>query len=154
MATEFINNFNLNSNNSLTHLIDSISILDDNEPTILTNSHYYDNESFLKNKQIRNSDFLLLSLNCQSFNSSKFDQLLIFLDQLNASNICVSIIALQEIWFSEYFNLAARQIDGYEMIVVPSVCSKHGGLITYIHKLYAYVVKKMIILVLYGMVFL
>ena len=36
MSNEFINNINLNSVNSLTHLIDTISILDANEPTILT----------------------------------------------------------------------------------------------------------------------
>ena len=44
MSNEFINNINLNSNNSLTHLIDTIFILDDNEPTILNTSHYYDND--------------------------------------------------------------------------------------------------------------
>ena len=77
MSNEFINNINLNSNNSLTHLIDTMFILDDNEPTILDTSHFYDNDPFFKIKQIMNSDFLLVSLNCQSFNSIKFDQLIV-----------------------------------------------------------------------------
>ena len=77
MSNEFINNINLNSNNSLTHLIDTMFILDDNEPTILDTSHFYDNDSFFKIMQIMNSDFLLVSLNCQSFNSIKFDQLIV-----------------------------------------------------------------------------
>ena len=37
MANAFINNSDLNSNNSLTHLINDIVISDDNEPTILNN---------------------------------------------------------------------------------------------------------------------
>ena len=118
MANDFITNINLNPNNSLTHLINDISIFDDNEPTILNDSLYYDNNTFVKCKDIKNSKFLLLSLNCQSFNANKFDQLLFFLNQLNIYDVCANIIALQEVWFSEGFESTAYQITDYELIKI------------------------------------
>ena len=141
MANDFITNINLNPNNSLTHLINDISIFDDNEPTILNDSLYYDNNTFVKCKDIKNSKFLLLSLNCQSFNANKFDQLLFFLNHLNNYDVCANIIALQEVWFSEGFDSIAYQITDYELIAMPSKCSKHGGLIIYIHKSFSHSVK-------------
>ena len=73
MANDFINNDNLNNSNSLTHLVNDHSILEENEPTILNNSNYYDHDSFLNSKQIINSNFLMLSLDCQNFNSTKLN---------------------------------------------------------------------------------
>ena len=62
-------NRNLNKTNSLTHLIRDISETDDNEPEVISISQYYDNDTLLQNTQFVESDFLLLSLNCQSFNT-------------------------------------------------------------------------------------
>ena len=44
-------------------------------------------------------------------------------------------------WFSEGFDSIAYQITDYELITMPSKCSKHGGLIIYIHKSFSHSVK-------------
>ena len=56
-----------------------------------------------------------------------------FLGLLQNSDICISVVALQEIWFSECFDLAERQLSNYQLLAIPSECSKYDGLIVYIN---------------------
>ena len=62
MATDLINNKNLNSSNSLTHLISDYLSFEENEPVIIENSKYYDN-NFLFNFSFESQ--LLQFLNIQ-----------------------------------------------------------------------------------------
>ena len=65
----------------------------ENEPTILKDSHYVDNKALFKLQEVTCQFVFRLSLNCCSFSVDKFDELKLFIDQLNISS-CVSIIAL------------------------------------------------------------
>ena len=109
MASEFVFNSNLDSSNSLTHLIsDEFSML-------IQDSKYYDIYSLLDSKKIKHSEFLFLNLNCCSFSTFKYDQLLFFLDKLNETT-CVSVVALQETWFTSLTNLTAYETPDYQLI--------------------------------------
>ena len=50
MSRSFIDNTNLNSSNSLTYLASEVYTSDENEPSLLKNSKFYDNEQFSKSK--------------------------------------------------------------------------------------------------------
>ena len=80
----------------------------ENEPTILNDSYYFDDETFFKSKQITSHNVLLISLNCQSYNTINLVQLRIFLKQLDCNDACASIITLQDTWSSEIFNVISK----------------------------------------------
>ena len=46
MSSSFINNTNLNTSNSLTHLISDVYVSDENETALINTSDYYDDEQF------------------------------------------------------------------------------------------------------------
>lgn len=137
MASDFVNNINLDSNNSLTHLISEYFEIEENEPILLQNSKYYDKDMVINSKELKDNNFLFLSLNCCSFSTYKFDQLVVFLNELNQST-CVSVIALQETWFSDLLNLSEYEIPNYNIISIISHSSKHGGLVLYLHESFSY----------------
>ena len=90
--------------------------------------------------KIQNSELLIFSLNCLSF-ESKFNQLNIFINEINTKT-CVSIIfiALQETWLSELSDISVFQIPNYNIVSSVSKSSKHGGLIFYIHFSFSYTI--------------
>ena len=74
------------------------------------------------------------SLNVQSINSN-FDSLILVIESLKLNNIEFGTICLQETWLEEgadicQFNIS---IPNYSCISQGRSCSKHGGLITYVH---------------------
>ena len=75
---------------------------------------------------------IALILNCQSL-SAKFDELCIFLNTLEHK---IDIITLQETWYCEIYQYKLYEIKDYNYIATCAKSSKHGGLITYIHKDY------------------
>ena len=82
----FIHNTGLNKNNSLTHLLDTISPdMEDESNIIIERSKYYDDADFKDVLQQYNGNFRILSLNCQSINA-KYDKLKLFLDDVNTHN--------------------------------------------------------------------
>ena len=71
--------------------------------------------------------FSVLDLNIQSLNS-KFDSLLVFLNQLASRNFHFSAICLQETWINNKGILNSFNIHNYHVVHLP------GGLVIYVHK--------------------
>ena len=126
-----MSNSELNSHNSLTHLIDSISPNIDNEINLIEQSKYYSSDEF--NLQLRqlSGKLTMLSLNCQSLNA-KFDNLKLFLSSID-SNSPITLIVLQETWFKHTTDLNYFNIPDYTMISDYCRLSQHGGLVIYVH---------------------
>ena len=91
----FIHNIGLNENNSLSHLLETISPDMEDESNIIhvEQSRYYDDTDFHDALQQHNSKISILSLNCQSINA-KYDKLRLILDDINTFNP-ISIICVQ-----------------------------------------------------------
>ena len=107
----------------------------------MKHSHYYDWDG-LTNIMISNKDnFNLLSLNIQSIRA-KFDKLMCLLKYLEDNNCpSLSAICLQESWLSDTDDTSLLNIPGYNLIHQGTRCSKHGGLIIYLHEKFTYTKK-------------
>ena len=74
---KFINNQDLNEQNSFTHLLESINQESEEEVNPVNHSAYFSNNEFDGILRQNNSNLSILNLNCQSINA-KFDKLPIF----------------------------------------------------------------------------
>ena len=126
----------LNEKNSLPHLLDRISPEMENEASLIEHSKYYNDVEFRNVLHNTNSKISILSLNSQSINA-KFDQLKIFLDNINME--CpISVICIQESWTHEGIEMSQFSLPSYTMLFKNRRLSTHGGLIMYIHDDFAY----------------
>ena len=80
---------------------------------------------------------MIMSLKCQSINS-KYDNLIIFIEELKNVNFEFSVICVQESWLDCNADLSLFQINHYQCISKGKSSSKHGGLIIYLHEKYDY----------------
>ena len=135
-TNSFIHNMGLNEKNSLPHLLDRISPEMENEASLIEHSKYYNDVEFRNVLNNTNSKISILSLNSQSINA-KFDQLKIFLDNINME--CpISVICIQESWTHEGIEMSQFSLPNYTMLFKNRRLSTHGGLIMYIHDDFAY----------------
>ena len=135
-TNSFIHNMGLNEKNSLPHLLDRISPEMENEASLIEHSKYYNDVEFRNVLHNTNSKISILSLNSQSINA-KFDQLKIFLDNINME--CpISVICIQESWTHEGIEMSQFSLPNYTMLFKNRRLSTHGGLIMYIHDDFAY----------------
>ena len=135
-TNSFIHNMGLNEKNSLPHLLDRISPEMENEASLFEHSKYYNDVEFRNVLHNTNSKTSILSLNFQSINA-KFDQLKIFLDNINME--CpISVICIQESWTHEGIEMSQFSLPNYTMLFKNRRLSTHGGLIMYIHDDFAY----------------
>ena len=90
----FINNnmCNINSTNSLKHLLDD----SEEEFDTISASTYSDVNSLADLMSSNNSNFSILSLNVQSINA-RFDELKITIEHINQVHT-ISVICIQESW--------------------------------------------------------
>ena len=104
----------------------------DNEmPSLFTHSVYFDSDQTINFIKSKDNPLSLFSLNCQSLHA-KFDQLLIYTKLFDESHCPFSVICLQETWLKDNADLSLLQLEGYDLITVPSSCSAHGGVCMYI----------------------
>lgn len=125
----------LDNSHTLTDLLESNendSIFENNEPLLMQNSPYYNDNSFIKTLQDYNDNFSLMSLNCQSL-PAKFDILKCYLENYKKNNCVLSTLCLQETWLNENSDLSSLQINGYNLISKEKSCSAHGGVAFYLH---------------------
>ena len=135
-TNSFIHNMGLNEKNSLPHLLDRISPEIENEASLIEHSKYYNDVEFRNVLHNTNSKISIMSLNSQSINA-KFDQLKIFLDNINME--CpISVICIQESWTHEGIEMSQFSLPNYTMLFKNRRLSTHGGLIMYIHDDFAY----------------
>ena len=98
----------------------------------------YVDESTLKSViKLKQSDFKIISLNCQSL-YAKIDNLKIFLRNLDNQHVSIDAICLQESWLSDHSDLSLLELDGYQLISVAKHCSAHSGLVIYLNNKYQY----------------
>ena len=84
------------------------------------------------------NNFTILDINSQSLNA-KFDNLIIFLNELASSDTYFSVICIQETWITQDIaTIPHLQIPHYNVISFPATCSKHSGLAVYIHESFQY----------------
>ena len=86
-------------------------------------------KTFLK-KNITN--FTVLSTNIASINA-KYDELVLFVENLKQSNLQFSAIIIQESWLSQNDDVAFFTLDDYTCISQERISSTRGGLIIYLH---------------------
>ena len=114
-----------------------INVNDLDAPDNLISSPYYSPVE-LENKLKDTSEFLsVLSLNCQSLNA-KFDEIILFLEQLKVFSFEFSAICFQESWLKDDIDLSLYHIQNYSCVTQGYHCSKHGGLVIYLHNKYNY----------------
>ena len=110
-------------------LIDTLGAVqaDDEEPTVIVNSEYLDNQALIDVLKQKQTVFKVLSLNCQSL-FAKFDQLTVYLSMLQEEDCSFDAICLQETWVSRETDLSMFNLNGYKLISKHRTCSAHGGL--------------------------
>ena len=110
---------------------------DNNEPTLISNSCYYDNEQFLELLINRRGILKVLTLNCQSLNA-KIDNIRIFVDMIRDEHSNLDVICLQETWLGELDDNSHLQIEGFTLITKGKSCSAHGGVAIYLNNIFDY----------------
>ena len=98
-------------------------------------SLYYSDNDFIATLSNSNNPVAILSLNCQSI-SSKFDDILILVENVYQRNQNIDILCIQESWLGEHSHYSQYNIDGYDMYYQSSVCSSYTGLIIYVRSEY------------------
>ena len=136
----FIDNINLTSQNSLTHLLDFDEEYYEWMHSIKP-SLYYSDINFIKS--INTDSCTLISLNCQSLNA-KFPEIKLLLDTFGELNKPIHVLCLQETWIenSDLIDMAQFHVDNYQLVTKNRYASAHGGLAFYIHKSWNFKIRQ------------
>ena len=138
----FLDNNNLTSQNSLSHLLDFNDGCTDLTHCIQpSSSKYYSDGNFMS--KLNTNSCAIMSLNCQSLHA-KFSQIILLVDTFAENNTPIQVICLQETWFenSELIDLGLYQIENYHLVTKNRYASSHGGLACYIHRNWNYTVSR------------
>ena len=140
MANEincFADNMQLNSSNSLTHLLNT----DDNEElNVIRHSPYISDDQLLQYRSNTQNGLSVFRLNCQSL-LAKFDYIKLLIETFQLKNCALQVVCLQETWVSSDTDLSLYMIPGYHLISTSHYASSHGGLIMYLSKKWDYSIK-------------
>ena len=115
ITNAFIESTDLNENNSLPHLIQSISPDLENEINFIEHSKYYSDTDFINMYRETKSEITILNLNCCSLNA-RIDMLKIFLATIDEYTR-ISCITLQETWCDDSSDMSKFILPGYTMVV-------------------------------------
>ena len=126
-----LSNYGGISKNNLSNIL----ITDIDDPLI--HSPYCTPEDMCTALKNKHRDFTILSLNCQSL-QAKYNQLILFLENIRLRKIIIDAICLQETWLGENSDMSLLQIPNYSRISQNKHCSEHGGLMIYLHEKYQY----------------
>ena len=110
---------------------------DETDTATITYSPYVATDTLIQSMSKHKNKFTVLSINAQSINA-KFDALNILLDRLHEGNFSFSAICIQETWLEEHDDLSTFQLNGYKLINLGRICSKHGGLFIYLRNDFNY----------------
>ena len=112
---------------------------ENNVPSLLQQSQYYNHDSFVQLLQSKENVLKLISLNCQSLNA-KIDNIQILIESIRESTTDVDILCLQETWLDDSSDVSHLQIEGYCLISKSKSCSAHGGVAIYLKEMFDYTV--------------
>ena len=118
----FVNNTDLNEENSLTHLVEQLEHTHVGDVNPIQHSNYYNNEEFMGAHRQIDGKLSILNLNCQCINS-KFDKIKLFLEGINNNSMAISVITLQETWADSETDMNFFLIDP-NLSLDKSVCGK------------------------------
>ena len=127
--------------NDLNHIL-STFVDSEHEIENFCDSRYIelsDIKSVIKND---GKEFTVLTLNIQSINA-KFDNLYPVINNLSSIGLYFGAICLQGTWLSSDADVSLLHIPGYKLIHQGSKCTRHGGLIIYLHEEYTYKLRNM-----------
>ena len=133
----FVDDMQLNTTNSFTHLLDSENT---DELNVIRHSPYTSADELIESRLSSKNGLSILSLNCQSLRA-KFDYIRLLIDKFANSNCPLQVICLQETWFSSETDLSLYMIPGYHLISTGHYASTHGGLVIYLNKKWDYTIK-------------
>ena len=125
----FLSSFGDVTQNALMHNL-HLTHADEHNHLDIKHSSYYDSDQFLKLARTQTNDFSMLTTNIKSLNS-RYDKLIVYIEELRKINFKYSVICLQETWLSENDDLSPFQIEGYNCVSQVKSCSNKGGLILY-----------------------
>ena len=131
---KFVDNLQLNSLNSLTHLLNTE---DTDELNVIRHSPYISDDELIQSRLHNTNGLSILSLNCQSL-QAKFDYIKELIDKFCNGNHPLQVICLQETWFSANTDLSHYIIPGYHIISTGHYASNHGGLVIYLNDIWNY----------------
>ena len=108
--------------------------VDENEWDTTSCSPYVNLEQFSSYASSHTDNLSVLTLNCQSLNA-KFDTILLIIEMLaRESKFNFKLICLQETWHKDSDEATLFTLPNYHKpFDLPASCSKHGGLICYVH---------------------
>jgi exonuclease III len=124
--------------NAKNNLLNILKKIEDVDITISCSSEspYIDPTEFVTYISKFKNQFCILSVNIQSIRA-KFDALSVFIQSLANIDFYFSVICIQESWISSEFSCdVVYEIPGYKSFTLPSTCSTHSGLITYVLDIY------------------
>ena len=136
---EILRNIGGKSKSHLNGILDNFTDTDFEIDTF-SESPYIDIDSLSEQLIPHTKKLSVLSVNIQSINA-KFDKLLALITYLNDNNFMFSAICIQESWLKQGQATSLFQIPGYSLINQPKVYSEHGGLITYLKRVYTHNVR-------------
>ena len=102
--------------------------------------YYYDSYQFLKLARTHTNNFSILTTNIESLNS-KYDELIVYIEELRKINFKYSVICPRETRLSENDDLSPFQIEGYNCVSQRKSCSNKVDLLLYIDSKFTFETK-------------
>ena len=127
--------------NDLNHIL-STFVESEHEIENLCDSRYIELSDITSIIKDDGKHFIILTLNFQSINA-KFDNLYPVINNLSSIGLYFGAICLQETRLSSDADVSLLQIPGYKLIHQGSRCTRHGGLVIYLHEQYTYKLRNM-----------
>lgn len=125
---------------SLKHILDKKMYNENVRTQEIQHSSYYDTDNLKILADEYKDRLSIFSSNIQSI-YAKFNELEIFIEELNTINFKFNVICLQESWITDNSNLSQIQLPGYNCIIQGKSCSEKGGLVIYIDTRFKYEVQ-------------
>ena len=132
-----VDDMQLNTTNSLTHLLDPKKT---DELNVIRHSPYTSADELIESRLSCKNGLSILSLNCQSLRA-KFDYIRLLIDKFANNNCPLQVICLQETGVSSETDLSLYMIPGYHLISTGHYASTHGGLVIYLNKKWDHTIK-------------
>ena len=121
--------------NSLKHILDKK--IDNENVRTQEIQHSYDTDNLKILADEYKDRLSIFSSNIQSI-YAKFNELEIFIEDLNTINFKFNVICLQESWITDNSDLSQIQLPGYNCIIQGKHYSEKGGLVIYIDTRFKY----------------
>ena len=107
------------------------------EPKLLKQSPYYNIDQFIAYLKGKQNQFTVINLNCESLNA-KFDELQVFIHELDQNSCSPAAICLQETWLHDHSDLSLFHLENYNLIARGKSCTARGGVAIYLQEEYDY----------------